>query len=324
MFDFCARERQHADHIIPIWHGLDPKQRGTFFTIKHLEGYLIEHGVDDLTFNRVGTGNPIIVSSYQDMKASHGRDVIFVEHGAGQTYTVPHPSYSGGAERESVRLFLCPNERVAQNNLKSYPKTPALVVGSPRLEWLSRIEHKLNRRPVVGLSFHWDCRMVPESRWAFPHYEKILRKLTEHYKILGHGHPRIFNLLERRYLDVNIEPVRDFEEVVARADVYVCDNSSTIYEFAALGRPVVVLNAPWYRRNVEQGLRFWEFADIGIQVNEPEELVPSIHMALNDPPKIRKRRKEISMQVYNQDSLPVRRAIEAMEELLGDDQSISA
>ena len=60
--------------------------------------------------------------------------------------------------------------------------------------------------------------------------------------------------------------MRDFDEVMERSTLYICDNSSTLYEFASTGRPVVVLNAPWFRRDIEHGLRFWEHADVGVSV----------------------------------------------------------
>jgi hypothetical protein len=70
--------------------------------------------------------------------------------------------------------------------------------------------------------------------------------------------------------------------VVERADVYLNDSSSTLYEFAATGRPVVVLNAPWYRPDIDHGLRFWEHADVGVQVGNPYALLEAVHEALQD------------------------------------------
>jgi glycosyltransferase involved in cell wall biosynthesis len=89
--------------------------------------------------------------------------------------------------------------------------------------------------------------------------------------------------LEQTYRQCGIEVVRSFDEVCRRADVYACDNSSSIYEFASTGRPVVLLNAPWFRRDVEHGLRFWAAAGIGRQVDEPEDLAEAIRCSLSEP-----------------------------------------
>ena len=96
----------------------------------------------------------------------------------------------------------------------------------------------------------------------------FLAALAERWTVLGHGHPRILDQLMPVYEELGIEPAYTFEEVLDRASVYCCDNSSTLFEFASLDRPVVVLNPPWYRREVEHGLRFWEAATVGVQVGD--------------------------------------------------------
>jgi hypothetical protein len=45
-----------------------------------------------------------------------------------------------------------------------------------------------------------------------------------------------------------------------------------MWEAAALGIPVVVVNASWYRRDIDHGLRFWEYSDIGPNVDHPADL----------------------------------------------------
>jgi hypothetical protein len=67
---------------------------------------------------------------------------------------------------------------------------------------------------------------------------------------------------------IEVVPVADVRKF---ANLLICDNSSLMYEMSYLGRNVVALNAPWYRRDVEHGLRFWQWR--GIQVDTPEELL---------------------------------------------------
>jgi hypothetical protein len=62
--------------------------------------------------------------------------------------------------------------------------------------------------------------------------------------------------------------------------VLVFDNTSVGYEFAATGRPVVVLDPPWYRPSVAHGLRFWDAANVGIRVADPAALPEAVERAL--------------------------------------------
>ena len=60
----------------------------------------------------------------------------------------------------------------------------------------------------------------------------------------------------------------------------------------------MVLNAPWYRRWIHHGLRFWDCADVGLQCDRPEDLAETIARALEDPPEQQQRRREIIRRVY--------------------------
>ena len=130
--------------------------------------------------------------------------------------------------------------------------------------------------------------------------------------MIGHGHPRAWPTLKIVYDHWGIEKVRSFDHVMSRADCYVVDNSSTLYEFAATGRPVVVLNCPRYRRDVHHGLRFWDHIP-GIQCDSPEDLPGAIELALEDPPELREIREEAVAAVYPQhDGHATDRAVEAL------------
>jgi glycosyltransferase involved in cell wall biosynthesis len=226
-----------------------------------------------------------------------------MEHGAGQAYVgVRNRSYAGGPGRGKVSLFLCPSERVAALNRATNPNTPAVVVGSPRVDVLRRIE----RQPgptTVAIAFHWRCRVCPEAGTALDHYKASLAALRERLgvdgiELIGHGHPRAAAELGPLYAKAGVEWVPSFEDVVRRASCFVADNSSTIFEAAACDIPVVLLNCPQYRRDVNHGLRFWDEADVGVQCDGPGDLFERISWALTDSLVQHARRLATSQRVY--------------------------
>jgi hypothetical protein len=284
--DFFASERQYADHLVPIWQALHPAERGRFFGSSLTMDRLADAGIEAVNaLPRAGT-RPVVVAAHSDYMRTGARAVVYVEHGAGQRYDgagqVGHAGYSGGKDRDRTVLFLCNSEAVADANRAVY-RAPAEVVGCPKLDRWHRqswVGHG-GLAGVVAFSFHWDCKVAPEARTALPHYLPHLGRIVADlqaagWEVLGHGHPKAWARLLDLWRGLGVEPVAEFDDVLARADVYVCDNSSTLYEFASTDRPVVLLNAPWYRRDVEHGLRFWSEAGVGQQVDEPDLVVPTV------------------------------------------------
>ena len=100
-----------------------------------------------------------------------------------------------------------------------------------------------------------------------------------------------------------------------RADLLVGDNTSALYEFASTGRPVVVMNAPQYRRDVHHGLRFWDYPP-GLQVDRPEQLADTIARALSDPEPARAVRAAAVAETYAYtDGRAAERAVAAIDEV---------
>jgi CDP-glycerol glycerophosphotransferase (TagB/SpsB family) len=103
---------------------------------------------------------------------------------------------------------------------------------------------------------------------------------------------------------------------MSRADLYVADNTSTLYEFAATDRPVVVLSPPFYRRETYHGLRFWDHIP-GIECSHTDHLEACIEEALIDTPSRKKQRRAAVEGAYGpQDGKATERAVEAIVSLL--------
>jgi hypothetical protein len=327
VLDAHASDAHFLDHIAPVWAALPPEQRGSLGVPRHLLAQaraLRLPDVEAFTSGWQRRRGPVLVAAYGDLRNMGRRPIVFMEHGAGQSYTGgrAHQSYAGGMGRERVVLFLNPSERVARLNAERYPRSTSVVIGCPKLDgYHRRPPMPSNDPPVVAVAWHWKCDLWPEAVGALDHYRSALPDLAQRFTVLGHGHPRLWRdpraRLEATYRDAGIEPVPSFTDVLDRADVLVCDNSSVLWEFASTGRPVVVANAPWYRRNVHHGMRFWEYADVGVQVDEPAGLVDAVAAALTDPPEQRERREAICNEVYAyRDGGAARAAVRAIIEWL--------
>jgi len=297
--DFFATRIHYIDHIAPLWSALDESVRGSFYVPELIGAYAAGKGLDVVALKPPGVNNklqvapdgdgPLVTCSYGDLQlALHKkprRPMIFMQHGIGLSFA--HSAYAGGAGMQrDVMLFLDPNQHTRDLIAKTFPHKPGFVIGTPKLDkmvdpqnWKSGNWQAQGRKPVVCISFHWDGHAVaPEAGNALAHYKAILPLLaeSEQFTLIGHGHPRIMDALADMYRSCGIEPICSFEEVMQRADLYVNDCSSTMYEFLVTGKPVVILNAPWFRQGIHTGIRFWEYTDIGPQVNQPEELLPAI------------------------------------------------
>jgi hypothetical protein len=314
--DFFGTEPHFLSHLAPIWRALPPEHQGAFTCPTGLHRHARLCGIPN-PVAVMGDGELLLTAAYGNFRRwARQRPTVLCEHGAGQSYGNTQPSYAGGAgDRDRAVAFLVANEQAADRNRVSHPHIPTFVVGCPKLDhWTGRAARPPADLPIVALGFHWDCRIVPETRTAFPYYEPILTDLAARYRLLGHGHPRIFRDLQSVYERAGIEPVRDFDEIQARADVYCCDNSSTLYEFAATTGPVVVLNAPWYRSCVRHGLRFWDEIP-GPQVDQPADTYRAIDEALTGAWDTE--RAQVTARVFPHLGTASRTAADAVMRLVG-------
>lgn len=304
--DCLAEEIQFVDHLIPIWKALPAESRGRFMTHFAFMDYARRRGVEPSP-RILDSTNPVLVASFGDMKTAQamGRTRIArIEHGIGQSYggdpshpIANHGSYAGGEGAGGVALFLVPNEHAAARWRAAYPAARVEIVGCPKLDELPVFAPPPGP-PIIGVSVHWDWHYLPELLSAFIPYNHAFIDLARSHRVLGHAHPKAAPQVSRWFAKKSIPYAEHFAEIVETASVFVCDNSSALYEFAATGRPVVVLNLPEYRRWVLHGLRFWSAANVGVQCDRPDALAASVDLALTDPPDFKAAREAALYVVY--------------------------
>jgi hypothetical protein len=295
--DFFARRAHYLDHLAPVFRVLPAARRGVFTVSIDLIDYArqeLGEGAIEIYNERTPRGDdPILVASYGDIAraARHPtRKIVHMEHGTGHAFgSAPYPNGRKG-KRDCVSLFLAPNAYTASLIRMARP-TRVEVIGTPKMdEWTTGQDPQVllarprNTSPVVAIAFHWGDRNAqpPEAGSAWEHYKKILPQLRDRYNLIGHGHPLAVEIHRQEFERLGIEWVSTFREVLQRADLYINDLSSTLYEFMLTGKPVVVLNAPWFRRDVQWGIRFWDYSDVGINVEQPDQLISAIDRTLQE------------------------------------------
>lgn len=333
--DFFVWARHYHDHAAPIWNKLPDNIKGNYHISTHL------HNISDYNLSEFINENIIIHSSIdtaikelrrkkgvlvvfgldKKMFSAINRPFILVSHGVGQTIEednkyIPY--------HKKCLLYILPNKIVENVYKRNYPHVKTAVVGCPKLDyWHTHPGEPKAEKPVVAISFHFENSVAPEMRSAWPYFKPALKNLAlqKKWRVLGHGHPGIIDELTPYYQKLGIEVVRDFTEVMKRANLYICDNSSTLYEFASTNRPVVVLNAPWYRRDIERGIRFWEHADVGVNCDNPDDLLAKIEEALIDPPEQKRLREKAVKAVYAvTDGTASQRAVKAIIDFLASEE----
>lgn len=344
MIDALAFEPQFLDHLAPVWSLLP--DRGRLLVAPELASRASRlpdvEAIDPRSIRArpqvpatAADGPVAFVTSIGDIKVGRRlgyRRFVFMEHGAGQSYVtrgqaLRHPSYPGGADRADVGLFLVPNEYSAALWRSTYPAARVEIVGCPRLDDLPRRQiDPIEPHETVAISFHWPGWAAPEAGSALGTFQPVLAALAKRFKVIGHAHPGKGwpEQMVRIYRRAGIEFVADFDEVCRRADVYACDNSSTIFEFASTGRPVVVLNAREYRKSVSHGLRFWDAVEGWMQVDDPADLGDAVAAALADPADVAAAQEAGLDIVYAHRSGGAARAVRAITGWLAERDQVAA
>lgn len=281
-----------------------------------------------------------LCAAWTDATALAPHPTVYVEHGAGQTYLGESRGYAGGRGLDHVVLFIGPGQHVADRWRASYPQAAVESVGCPALDrhlpvarrsygaWCQggasandgRADNGLRPRGalVVAVTSHWRCLRLNETMPALKNFMRGIATLSrlEDIQLLGHAHPRQHLGGAERWKQLGIEFDPDPDSVLARADLLVADNTSLMYEAAAVDVPVLALNSPLYRREVEHGLRFWSHVP-GLQCDDPADLEHAVLTALGDPYPAQLLRQRAAWHVYaHRDGTSAARAADAIERVL--------
>lgn len=317
---FFANTVQYIEHLLPLFNAFKEEDK-IFLAPKELKSNLPTQNtllysqerdlityIKDLVSKDKNT--LCVVASYGSVRRLSKKDYpvlqfILLEHGAGQIYQSEVPGWARGSFRHSnrIKLFLGTNKFCVEAFKKNNNDITSYIVGCPKLD---NIETQINdyNNPLVVFSWHWDCDSIPETRSGFNFWaEEVLtlhKDKDKKFRIAIHGHPRLQDQTKAFCMKHQIDFIKTFDYVLKYANIYVVDNSSTLYEFAATTKPVILLNNPFYRRDVEHGMRFWEHVDLGLNCDRRGEIRPLIDFIIKNKGDTlcNERKKAIIDEVY--------------------------
>lgn len=300
-----ASEYYYIDHVVSVWQALPAEARGPWWVTEPIAFRLRDHNVPgeyvrtaptrELLRQRLryeGDGLPTLSASWRNWRdvTAAGLPNPYLPHGQGG----PGPGNDNWLSvADKLDLMLCPTPYATTG---FHTISTAVIGGQPKTDrWVGY--RPKNVDPVVAISFRWR-----ESASALDHYLPYLPAFVRQsqafgWNILGHGHPLAF---EQRFRPVwkqlGVPRTADLEKVLAEADVYVADCSSSSFEFAATGRPVVFLDAPCYQ-GVDRAPRFTHDR-CGLTCRHPKELAATVALALEDLDEVQVAREEVCAELF--------------------------
>lgn len=317
MVNAYASHSHYVSYIKPIWDRLPNKLKGEFHVHPRCDGLY------DLPTARRFTNPdlPIIVAGATDAKRSD--QYIWIEHGAGQTYLEGHGHYPNHPKPGCLAAIV-PGPYCANLIRQANPDLPIIEAGAYTLReviksWLLEtvdegIINLTPMQPTAVFTWHWRGAAVsPEADTAFNQFRDSMLAIHPSIKVKGHAHPRILGEAAEWYRNHQIVMVETQTQVLQDASLLVADNTTMIYEAAALDIPTVILNPSMYRKNMRHGLRFWDMIP-GPQADHPHEVPELVANEIMYPDNYADERKRITDQVYGNN--PFNQLDDAVEQLV--------
>lgn len=237
-----ASQSSYRDHLRPVWDALEPAEQGTW----------MEKG------SRPSGATTWLSASQRDFSTLEKTKAhrVVMEHGVGLQW-YPDLMLQRLCRASAIAA---PNAFIAERYREHSKRVRIEIVGTPKMDLLQAS----TPGPAAAISFHW-TGVLRQRETSLAAWKPLVEELGAERELLGHAHPKIWRQAERFYRELGIEPVRSFEEVCARSNLYLSDHGSTLYEWAALDRELILLRKgnnpvpiPW-----RSGLLWKYFSGIG-------------------------------------------------------------
>lgn len=174
------------------------------------------------------------------------------------------------------------------------PRTHLKKDGPPKLLYAPTFyPSSIERMDLNWPAYFEDCNIVIK-----PHFFSVtIPKYSRHKELLNHW---------KSFSNVTIVPTSQLSIVpcMAVADLLISEASSTLFEFAALGRPLVwldYLKLRWsyrgplhfrFKKRIDQ--KIYQYADIASHASRPKDLQSVVRAELEYPARREQRRRDIS------------------------------
>ena len=168
--------------------------------------------------------------------------------------------------------------------------------GDPIALYAPTFTPNLNAQEVLGN--HWfasvrqDFPRLNIIIKPHPHTPKIFPEWMVEWKQVAHADRRV-HLVE----DCN----EDIMEYLPLADILISDVSSVMFFYLALDRPIILVTNPARHKNPERyapDAWEWTWRDMGIEVENEEQLLHAIRMSLQNPKQHSERRAFYRERVF--------------------------
>jgi hypothetical protein len=241
---------------------------------------------------------------------------VLIFHGGGNKGAHLNSSFS------EYDLRFIEEEFVANEIKRLYPESETynIIVGYSKLDPILNYSKKDIDRLYSEFGLDKSKKTILYAPTFFPtSFDKMSKKFPEHfseYNILVKPHS--FTYLRKRYKkhirkmaiwdkypNTYMAKFEDYNLIpfFAISDIVISDESTAIYEFAALDRPVIwnrfikwrwsyILNPKKMRARQQSGME--QFRDIGTNVYKYSDLKESVLNQLNKPDELSERRRQYS------------------------------